>query len=174
MALDEAVIFDKKALKRGARQSNPCYVEVIRELVCCVFGKPPFGRVGIEDKEGSITRLYLPGRSDAVSEGPETALLGEAFAQLEAYFAGRRKTFDLPLRFDEGTPFMKQVWQALCTVPYAHTASYKDIAEAVGNPKACPGRGHGEQQEPHCDHCPLPSYHRQHRCACRLRRRIGI
>lgn len=32
---------------------------------------------------------------------------------------------------------MKQGWQALCTVPYAHTASYKDIAEAVGNPKAC-------------------------------------
>ena len=101
------------------------------------FRETAFGRVGIEDKEGSITRLYLPGRSDAVSEGPETALLGEAFAQLEAYFAGRRKTFDLPLRFDEGTPFMKQVWQALCTVPYAHTASYKDIAEAVGNPKAC-------------------------------------
>ena len=96
------------------------------------FRETAFGRVGIEDKEGSITRLYLPGRSDAVSEGPETALLGEAFAQLEAYFAGRRKTFDLPLRFDEGTPFMKQVWQALCTVPYAHTASYKDIAEAVG------------------------------------------
>lgn len=137
------------------------------------FRETAFGRVGIEDKEGSITRLYLPGRSDAASEGPETALLGEAFAQLEAYFAGRRKTFDLPLRFDEGTPFMKQVWQALCTVPYAHTASYKDIAEAVGNPKACPGRGHGEQPEPHCDHCPLPSYHRQHRCACRLRRRIG-
>ena len=68
--------------------------------------------VGIEDKEGFITRLYLPGRSDAVSEGPETPLLGEAFAQLEAYFSGRRKAFDLPLRF-EGTPFMKRVWQAL-------------------------------------------------------------
>ena len=43
------------------------------------FRETAFGRVGIEDKEGSITRLYLPGRSDAVSEGPETALLGEAF-----------------------------------------------------------------------------------------------
>ena len=41
------------------------------------FRETAFGRVGIEDKEGSITRLYLPGRSDAVSEGPETALLGE-------------------------------------------------------------------------------------------------
>ena len=81
------------------------------------FRETAFGRVGIEDKEGSITRLYLPGRSDAVSEGPETALLGEAFAQLEAYFAGRRKTFDLPLRFDEGTPFMAgPVYGSLC--PY--------------------------------------------------------
>ena len=75
------------------------------------FRETAFGRVGIEDKEGFITRLYLPGRSDAVSEGPETPLLGEAFAQLEAYFSGRRKAFDLPLRF-EGTPFMKRVWQA--------------------------------------------------------------
>lgn len=50
------------------------------------FRETAFGRVGIEDKEGFITRLYLPGRSDAVSEGPETPLLGEAFAQLEAYF----------------------------------------------------------------------------------------
>ena len=112
------------------------------------FRETAFGRVGIEDKEGSITRLYLPGRSDAASEGPETALLGEAFAQLEAYFAGRRKTFDLPLRFDEGTPFMKQVWQALCTVPYAHTASYKDIAEAVGNPKACRAVGMANHRNP--------------------------
>ena len=69
------------------------------------FRETAFGRVGIEDKEGFITRLYLPGRNDAVSEGPETPLLGEAFAQLEAYFSGRRKAFDLPLRF-EGTPFM--------------------------------------------------------------------
>ena len=98
------------------------------------FRETAFGRVGIEDKEGSITRLYLPGRSDAVSEGPETALLG--------------KTFDLPLRFDEGTPFMKQVWQALCTVPYAHTASYKDIAEAVGNPKACRAVGMANNRNP--------------------------
>ena len=109
------------------------------------FRETAFGRVGIEDKEGSITRLYLPGRSDAVSEGPETALLGEAFAQLEAYFAGRRKTFDLPLRFDEGTPFMKQVWQALCTVPYAHTASYKDIPchRIIGSTGALVGYGGG-------------------------------
>lgn len=112
------------------------------------FRETAFGRVGIEDKEGFITRLYLPGRSDAVSEGPETALLGEAFAQLEAYFAGRRKTFDLPLRFDEGTPFMKQVWQALCMVPYAHTASYKDIAEAIGNPKACRAVGMANNRNP--------------------------
>ncbi len=102
------------------------------------FRETAFGRVGIEDKEGSMTYYF---------DGIE-ALLGEAFAQLEAYFAGRRKTFDLPLRFDEGTPFMKQVWQALCTVPYAHTASYKDIAEAVGNPKACRAVGMANNRNP--------------------------
>lgn len=112
------------------------------------FRETAFEWVGIEDKEGSITRLYLPGRNDAASEGPETVLLDEAFAQLEAYFTGRRKTFDLPLWFDEGMSFTGQVWQAPCTVPCAHTANYKDIAKAVGNPKACRAVGMANNRNP--------------------------
>lgn len=106
-----------------------------------------FGRIGIAERDGFITHIHLPGRNKADSEGPETPLLSKAFMQLEEYFAGRRRTFDLPLK-PEGTPFMRQVWQALLTVPYAHTASYKDIAEAIGNPKACRAVGMANNRNP--------------------------
>ena len=111
------------------------------------FRETAIGRVGLREEDGFIVRLHLPDRSEAVSEGPETPVIREAFEQLEAYFAGRRKTFDLPLR-REGTPFMQKVWRALCDVPYGKTASYGDIAKAVGNPKACRAVGMANNRNP--------------------------
>lgn len=61
-------------------------------------------------------------------------LLG-AIKQLEEYFAGERKAFDLPLKI-EGSDFELKVWNALKTIPYGKVVSYKDIAEQVGNVKA--------------------------------------
>lgn len=66
----------------------------------------------------------------------QTPLLQEAIRQLKEYFAGQRKSFDLPLSF-YGTEFQKKVWQALLDIPYGETRSYGQIAAAVGNPKAC-------------------------------------
>lgn len=66
----------------------------------------------------------------------ETTLTKKAFLQLEEYFAGKRKTFDLPLKLD-GTEFQKRVWQELLKIPYGKTISYKELAKAVGNEKAC-------------------------------------
>ena len=57
------------------------------------------------------------------------------FRQLDEYFAGTRKTFDFPYRV-HGTPFQEAVWAALREIPYGETRSYKDIAEAIGHPKA--------------------------------------
>jgi methylated-DNA-[protein]-cysteine S-methyltransferase len=95
------------------------------------------GRIALTEKSGRITGLYF--ETDAVP-GPfelrETALLKEASRQLTAYFKGELKEFTLPLE-QEGTEFMQSVWKALCNIPYGATASYKDIAVAVGRPKAC-------------------------------------
>ncbi len=57
-----------------------------------------------------------------------------AMAQLDEYFAGQRKTFDLPL-LPVGTDFQRRVWAALLEIPYGQTCSYKDIALRVGNVK---------------------------------------
>lgn len=58
-----------------------------------------------------------------------------AVSQLREYFAGNRRTFDLPLAA-VGTAFRQQVWQALQKIPYGQTCSYRDIAQVIGNPKA--------------------------------------
>lgn len=52
--------------------------------------------------------------------------------ELDEYFAGRRKTFDIPLR-PVGTDFQKRVWSALFEIPYGETRTYKEIATRVGN-----------------------------------------
>ena len=51
--------------------------------------------------------------------------------QLDEYFAGRRKDFDLPLVI-RGTPFQEQVWRTLLTIPYGETWSYRDVAARIG------------------------------------------
>lgn len=56
--------------------------------------------------------------------------------QLQAYFAGQRLAFDLPLAPEGGTPFQQAVWQALAAIPYGSTLSYRTLAERIGRPRA--------------------------------------
>ena len=63
-------------------------------------------------------------------------VLAEAVRQLQAYFAGQRQAFDLPLAPEGGTPFQQAVWQALASIPYGTTTSYRDLAERLGRPRA--------------------------------------
>ena len=69
---------------------------------------------------------------DAV-EDPEA--LAPVVRQLEEYFAGERRTFDLALA-PGGTPFQAQVWAELCRIPYGETLSYLQLAQRIGNPRA--------------------------------------
>ena len=67
--------------------------------------------------------------------------------ELAEYFRGVRQVFTFPL--DEGgTPFQRQVWQALRQVPYGSVASYKEIAAAIGKPKACRAIGQANAKNP--------------------------
>ncbi|MBA2874268.1 methylated-DNA--[protein]-cysteine S-methyltransferase [Thermaerobacillus caldiproteolyticus] len=81
-----------------------------------------------EDEWKKLCRQYEMVKSDSL-------LLQEALGQLDEYFHGKRKTFQLPVKW-KGTPFQEQVWQALCDIPYGTTVSYSDIAEKIGRPKA--------------------------------------
>ena len=65
----------------------------------------------------------------------DNAAFTEVVDQLQSYFAGERRSFDLPLVL-EGTDFQKRIWTALQNIPYGETVSYKMLAERVGSPKA--------------------------------------
>lgn len=74
-------------------------------------------------------------------------ILLETQKQLCEYFAGTRQQFDLPLDF-EGTVFQKKVWQALLSIPFGETRSYRDIAAQVGNIKAVRAVGAANGKNP--------------------------
>ncbi len=79
--------------------------------------------------------------------GTKTALTNEAHEQLCEYFEGKRKKFTVPYKLI-GTEFQKSVWKALCDIPYGEVRSYKDVAIAVGNPKASRAIGMANNKNP--------------------------
>ncbi|MBX7002340.1 methylated-DNA--[protein]-cysteine S-methyltransferase [Bacillus aerophilus] len=101
----------------------------------------PIGALYILEKDGAIIEVKFDDESFLVKEQrdrfkqDDTPVLKEAKKQLDEYFKGDRKVFDLPLK-QAGSPFQEQVWEALSTIPYGESKSYADIAEAIGNPKA--------------------------------------
>ena len=99
-----------------------------------------FGELGIAASEAGLVGIDLQSGLRPLPVKPEwqrgaTALTDSAAAQLQAYFSGEIEAFDLPLDAT-GTPFQQSVWRALCAIPYGETRSYRELAEAIGNPKA--------------------------------------
>lgn len=80
-------------------------------------------------------------------ENAQHPILLETQKQLNEYFAGQRQKFDVPLDF-EGTEFQQKVWQALLTIPFGETRSYKQIAEQIGNVKAVRAVGAANGKNP--------------------------
>jgi methylated-DNA-[protein]-cysteine S-methyltransferase len=105
------------------------------------------GKVGIADNGKAITDLMYVGGEPYSANLNETPLIRKAAKQLNEYLAGKREAFDLPLE-PEGTQFQKAVWKALTGIPYGETRTYKDIAESIGNPKACRAVGMANNKNP--------------------------
>lgn len=107
------------------------------------------GRIGIAEANGRITHLFFDGEKfpekDRIKN--ESPVLAEAGKQLREYFDGTRRDFDLPLA-PAGTAFMQKVWKALQGIPYGETRSYKEIAAAAGNVKACRAVGMANNRNP--------------------------
>ncbi len=72
---------------------------------------------------------------DAAFEEGDSPLLRRLREELGEYFAGRRRAFDLPVRYT-GTPFEARVWDELRRIPYGGTITYGELARRVGNPSA--------------------------------------
>ena len=114
-------------MSKSAQQTSLCYAVM----------KSPIGRLSILADEHGLLEIRFPNNNSTLpaTSGASNKFIMQAIEQLSAYFDGSLKTFDLPLSL-KGTDFQKAVWALLQRIDYGATASYKDIAIAVGNPKA--------------------------------------
>lgn len=106
----------------------------------------PKGHLVIGADETGICLLRFGTAPDG-AQMRTTPLLCQAATQLNEYFSGRRKQFDLPLSL-HGTAFQLACWNALCDIPYGETRSYAQQAAAVGNPRACRAVGMANHVNP--------------------------
>ena len=107
----------------------------------------PVGKLWLEAEGDALTGLYFSEERCSGGEAGESDVLDRAEAQLAEYFAGARRSFDLPLK-PQGTPFQLADWKALEQIPYGETVSYGDIARAIGRPKACRAVGMANHANP--------------------------
>jgi methylated-DNA-[protein]-cysteine S-methyltransferase len=111
----------------------------------------PLGELVLVGDGERLTELRLPSRAglaDASGAGERVPdAFAEATSQLDAYFAGELRAFDLPLA-PSGTPFEERVWAELLTIPYGTTISYAELARRIGCPGAARAVGRANGRNP--------------------------
>jgi methylated-DNA-[protein]-cysteine S-methyltransferase len=111
----------------------------------------PIGELLLVGDGDALHRLHMQSGPRPVAIDPGWEPRGEPFAeaalQLEEYFAGARRMFDIPLTV-EGNPFEQRVWGALQEIPYAETISYGELARRIGEPGAARAVGVANARNP--------------------------
>ncbi|MFT3680612.1 MAG: methylated-DNA--[protein]-cysteine S-methyltransferase [Ferruginibacter sp.] len=106
------------------------------------YYRSPVGLLSISTDGTAInTLLFTDWKGARADDGsititkPASLLLQDCIQQLDEYFAGQRKDFDLPLKQD-GSDFQQQVWYQLTLIPYGKTISYLELSKRINNVKA--------------------------------------
>jgi methylated-DNA-[protein]-cysteine S-methyltransferase len=102
----------------------------------------PLGELLLTAEDGVLTGLYMPAEAHEPPPGAERGDRGFATVrrQLEEYFAGRRRAFDVVLA-PPGTAFQQRVWGELQRIDYGQTISYAELAARIGRPTAIRAAG---------------------------------
>jgi methylated-DNA-[protein]-cysteine S-methyltransferase len=134
-----------EAVGRGGQtRANEAWAQINNELMnYYTHVDSPIGRLLLTSDATALTGLHMElsgkgGRPDLGADAREDASAGAlpvAVRQLDEYFLGMRRDFDLPLALC-GTVFQENVWRALTEIPYGVTWSYGQLAERIGNPRA--------------------------------------
>lgn len=114
------------------------------------FHKFSLGILKISENGTAITQIQLVQPNNVLprsNDETKSLLIQNAIQQIEEYFIGKRKIFDLPLA-PAGTQFQKQVWTVLTKIPYGETRTYKQIAEMIGSSKAARAVGLANNRNP--------------------------
>lgn len=115
-------------------------------MYTCLYQNSPFGPLQIlSDGEGICFIGFVPAPLP-VRDTPDLLCL-ECARQLEEYFAGKRKSFDISLKM-HGTDFQKKIWKTLTHIPYGSTVTYGDLAKMAGHPRAARAVGNAMRKNP--------------------------
>jgi len=105
----------------------------------------PIGIIEIQASEHGITKLvFADSQNNPVTR---CEMIDRCKQQLTEYFDGKRREFNLPLDL-QGTDFQKSVWTQLVKIPFGQTTAYREIANAVNNPKAVRAVGAANGRNP--------------------------
>jgi methylated-DNA-[protein]-cysteine S-methyltransferase len=111
----------------------------------------PVGEMMVIGDDDALHFVHLPDSFDRHAFDPDRsgrpASVSAAIDQIGDYFRGDRKVFSLPLD-PAGTDFQRRVWLALADIPYGTTESYGELADRIGNPKACRAVGLANGRNP--------------------------
>jgi methylated-DNA-[protein]-cysteine S-methyltransferase len=107
----------------------------------------PLGPIEVSvNEDGAVVRVSFA-EDDATAAGTTDMVFAVAVRQLEEYFSGERRSFDLELE-PEGSDFEKQVWKKLLLIPYGATTTYGEIACKLGDPGASRAVGLANARNP--------------------------
>jgi methylated-DNA-[protein]-cysteine S-methyltransferase len=109
----------------------------------------PLGKLYLQIDDGKLTAIHFhePSVSEETSNSQNEMVFENAKQQLNEYFSGQRIQFDLPLNAS-GTTFQQSVWNELKGIEYGQTISYQELANRIGNAKACQAVGQANRKNP--------------------------
>ncbi|MEW6530352.1 MAG: methylated-DNA--[protein]-cysteine S-methyltransferase [Thermodesulfobacteriota bacterium] len=100
------------------------------------YHSPLVGWLELRASDDGIHSVDFVGKPSRPTNGTSHPLLAKLVAELDKYFAGGLTKFTVPVTPKGGTPFQRRVWSELLRIPYGQTASYGEIAERIGKPRA--------------------------------------
>ena len=110
--------------------------------------KSPIGSWAVEGTDQGITKIYMPGERRTLSKGTAPSPVAQGTLQLEEYFRGGRRRFDLTLAEVPATSFQRDVWNALRDIPYGQVRTYGDVARATNRPRGARAVGNANHANP--------------------------
>lgn len=105
----------------------------------------PIGNLLIVELDDSLVSVGFT--ENNITPPPDTEILSKTKTQLDEYFSGSRKEFELPLN-PSGTDFQKKVWQELQLIPHGVTRTYQQVANGLGDPKSIRAAARANGQNP--------------------------
>lgn len=111
-----------------------------------LYHQSPVGLLRLSSDDAGLRGIHFV-RDTIPETSTDCELLRRTARELDEYFAGLRREFDIPLSL-HGTPFQKRVWAALLQIPYGQTRSYAEVAAMAGSPKACRAVGMANHNNP--------------------------